>query len=66
MLTDIRCGNQDFGQGDSVVWQEVELKIIFRLRIGIDDAGNIDDKANSQLGNIIYGKADDQKLDQTT
>jgi len=66
MLTDIRRGNQDFGQRDGVVWQEVELEIIFRVRIGIDDAGNVDDKANGQLGNIIYGKIDDQKPDKTT
>ena len=60
MLTDIRRGNQNLGQRDGVVWQEVELKIVFCVWISIDDAGDVDDKADGQLGNIIYGKVGDR------
>lgn len=32
------------------------MKVVLCVRIGIDDASIFDDKANSQLGNIIYAK----------
>jgi len=53
MLTDIGSRNQNFCQRDRIIWEEVKLKIVFGVRICIDDAGDVDDQANGELGNIV-------------
>ena len=53
MLTDIRSRNQDFGERDRVVGQEVELEVVLGVRVGVDDLGDIDDETDGQFGDIV-------------
>jgi len=49
MLADIRSRDQNFCQRNGVIGEEVELKVCLRVRIGIEDTGNIDDEANGLM-----------------
>ena len=54
MLADIRRRDQHFGQRYRIIWQKVELKEILSVWISVDDASNIDDQTDGQLGDIVY------------
>jgi hypothetical protein len=46
VLADIRGGDENLREGDRVVWEEVERKIVFRFRVGVDDPRDIDDETD--------------------
>ena len=47
MLTDIGRRDQNFSQRYGVIRQEVDLKKVVGVRIGVDDTSNVNYKANS-------------------
>ena len=49
MLTDIGSRDQDFGERDRVVGQEVELEVVLGVWVRVDLAGNIDDQADGLM-----------------
>ena len=53
VLTDIRSRDQDFGQRNRVIGQEEEAKKVLGLGIVVDDACDIDDEFDGQLGDVI-------------
>ena len=53
MLTDIRSRDEDFGERDRVIRQKEEAKKVFGLRIVVDDARDIDNELDGQLGDVI-------------
>jgi len=68
VLADVRSRNQHLRERDGVVREEVKTEKIFRVGVGIEDACSVDDKADSQFGNIIArgrlsGKEDDLGID---
>jgi len=49
VLTEIGCGNKNLGKGDGVVRKEVKLKIFLSIRIGVDDASDVDNETDRLL-----------------
>ena len=53
MLADVRSGDEDLGERDGVVRQEEEAEQVLRVRVGIDDACDVDDEADSELRDVV-------------
>ena len=49
MLTDIGGGDEDFGEGDGVVGEEVETEEVLGVGVFVDDAGDVDDETDGLL-----------------
>ena len=54
VLRNVGSRNENLSERYGVVRKEVEGEKILGVRIAVDDAGDIDDEANGQLGNVIY------------
>ena len=53
MLTDIRSRDEDLGEGNGIIRQEEEAKEVLGLGIVVDDACDIDNEFDGQLGDVI-------------
>ena len=47
MLADVRSRDQDFGERDRVIGEEVELEVVLGVWVRVDLSGNVDDQADS-------------------
>ena len=45
-MADIGSGDEDLGERDAVVGQEVELEVVLRVRVRVDHARDVDDEAD--------------------
>lgn len=49
MLADVRSRDQDFGERDRVIGEEVELEVVLGVWVRVDLSGNVDDQADGLL-----------------
>lgn len=53
MLADVRRRNEDLGERHGVVRQEEEAEKVLGVGVGVDDARDVDDEADGQLGDVV-------------
>ena len=53
MLTDIRGRDENLGERDGVVGKEEQAQEVLGVGILVDDARNVDDEADRELGDVV-------------
>lgn len=67
MLADIRGGDEELREADAVVRDEDEVEVVFGVRVLVDDARDVDDEADDELGDVVArggfaGEDDDARV----
>lgn len=54
MLADVRCRDENLSERDGVVGQEEQAEKFLGVRVLVNDARDVDDEANGELGDVVY------------